>query len=129
MHERANGSGRLLRRRGLIGKRKVNHGTGFVTRIGDTDTYFIMSEIGDLVMARMTRAKFESLGRFQCARTDRPRLLAATSSGAILPMQIEHCSREMTKKLLPWIWQNPQSEQQNRLLLAFSKNLSSETEN
>jgi len=45
-------------------KRKVNHGTGFVTRIGDTDTYFIMSEIGDLVMAKMTRKKFESLGRF-----------------------------------------------------------------
>lgn len=45
-------------------KRKVNHGTGFVTRIGDTNTYFIMSEVGDLVMAKMTREKFESLGRF-----------------------------------------------------------------
>jgi len=45
-------------------ERKVNHGTGFVTRIGDTDTYFIMNEVGDLVMAKMTREKFESLGRF-----------------------------------------------------------------
>ena len=45
-------------------KRKVNHGTGFVTRIGDTDTYFIMNEVGDLVMAKMTREKFESLGSF-----------------------------------------------------------------
>jgi outer membrane protein assembly factor BamB len=44
--------------------RKVNHGTGFVTRIGDTDTYFIMNEVGDLVMAKMTREKFESLGSF-----------------------------------------------------------------
>ena len=44
--------------------RKVNHGTGFVTRIGDTDRYFIMNEVGDLVMAKMTREKFESLGRF-----------------------------------------------------------------
>jgi outer membrane protein assembly factor BamB len=44
--------------------RKVNHGTGFVTRIGDADRYFIMSEVGDLVMAKMTAEKFESLGRF-----------------------------------------------------------------
>lgn len=45
-------------------KRQVKHGTGFVTRIGDTDTYFIMNEVGDLMMAKMTREKFESLGRF-----------------------------------------------------------------
>lgn len=44
--------------------RKVNHGTGFVTRIGDTDRYFIMNEVGDLVMAKMTRQGYESLGRF-----------------------------------------------------------------
>ena len=44
--------------------RRVNHGTGFVTRIGDTDRYFIMNEVGDLVMAKMTPEKFESLGRF-----------------------------------------------------------------
>jgi len=45
-------------------KRKVSHGTGFVTRIGDTQRYFIMSEVGDLVMAKLTPEKFESLGRF-----------------------------------------------------------------
>jgi len=45
-------------------KRLVKHGTGFVTRIGETDRYFIMNEVGDLVMARMTPEKFESLGRF-----------------------------------------------------------------
>lgn len=44
--------------------RKANHGTGFVTRIGDTDRYFIMNEVGDLVMAKMTAEKFESLGSF-----------------------------------------------------------------
>lgn len=44
--------------------RRVKHGTGFVTRIGDTDRYFIMNEVGDLVMARMTSEKFESLGSF-----------------------------------------------------------------
>ena len=35
-----------------------------VLRIGDTDRYFIMNEVGDLVMAKMTPEKFESLGRF-----------------------------------------------------------------
>ncbi len=45
-------------------KRKVSHGTGFITRIGQTDRYFIMNEVGDLVMAKMTPGKFESLGRF-----------------------------------------------------------------
>ena len=44
--------------------RRVNHGTGFITRIGSTNRYFIMSEVGDLVMARLTPEKFESLGRF-----------------------------------------------------------------
>jgi len=44
--------------------RRVNHGTGFITRIGSTDRYFIMSEVGDLVMAKLTPEKFESLGRF-----------------------------------------------------------------
>ena len=44
--------------------RKINHGTGFVTRIGETDRYFIFNELGDLVMAKMTPEKYESLGRF-----------------------------------------------------------------
>lgn len=46
-------------------KRKVDHGTAFVTRIGDTDRYLIMGEAGQLLMAKMTPEKFESLGSFQ----------------------------------------------------------------
>ena len=42
----------------------VNHGTGFITRIGETDRYFIFNEVGDLVMAKLTPEKFESLGSF-----------------------------------------------------------------
>jgi outer membrane protein assembly factor BamB len=45
-------------------KRKLSHGTAFLTRIGDTDRYFLMSELGDLLMGRLTKEKFESLGRF-----------------------------------------------------------------
>jgi outer membrane protein assembly factor BamB len=45
-------------------RRRVNHGTGFVTRIGETDRYFIMNEAGDLLMARLTAEAFQSLGRF-----------------------------------------------------------------
>lgn len=45
-------------------KRMLKHGTAFVTRIGETDRYFLFGETGDLMMARMTREKFESLGRF-----------------------------------------------------------------
>ena len=44
--------------------RMVKHGTGFITRIGETDRYFIFNEVGDLVMAKMTPEKFESLGHF-----------------------------------------------------------------
>ena len=45
-------------------KRRVNHGTAFVTRIGETDRYFIMSEIGDLLIAELTPEKYTPLGRF-----------------------------------------------------------------
>jgi len=44
--------------------RRINHGTAFVTRIGNSDRYLIMNEMGDLVLARLTREKYESLGRF-----------------------------------------------------------------
>ncbi|WP_044300338.1 PQQ-binding-like beta-propeller repeat protein [Rhodopirellula sallentina] len=44
-------------------KRFIKHGTAFVTRIGDTDRYFLFSEIGDLIIARMTRDGYEELGR------------------------------------------------------------------
>ena len=46
-------------------KRMLRHGTAFLTRVGDSDRYFVMSETGDLMMARLTPEKFESLGRFK----------------------------------------------------------------
>jgi len=45
-------------------KRFVRHGTAFITRIGDSDRYFLMSETGDLIMARLSKKGFEDLGRF-----------------------------------------------------------------
>ncbi len=45
-------------------KRFVKHGTAFITRIGDTDRFLLMSETGDLQIARMTEKGFEDLGRF-----------------------------------------------------------------
>ena len=46
-------------------KRMVNHGTAFLTRVGDTDRYLILGETGQLMLAKLTREKFESLGAFQ----------------------------------------------------------------
>lgn len=46
-------------------KRRLSHGTGFLTRIDGTDRYLILSEIGDLIMARLTPEKYEELGRFK----------------------------------------------------------------
>ncbi len=45
--------------------RFVRHGTAFLTRIADTDRYFLMSETGELVMAELTRQGYQELGRFQ----------------------------------------------------------------
>ena len=45
-------------------KRRVSHGTAFITRLADTDRYFLFTETGDLMLAKMTAEKFESLGRF-----------------------------------------------------------------
>ncbi|MFA8020301.1 PQQ-binding-like beta-propeller repeat protein [Bremerella cremea] len=44
--------------------RFIKHGTCFVTRLGESDRYLIFSEVGDLLVAKMTREGFESLGRF-----------------------------------------------------------------
>ena len=44
--------------------RRINHGTGFATRLGKSNRYLIMSEVGDLVLAELTREKYKSLGRF-----------------------------------------------------------------
>lgn len=43
--------------------RRVNHGTAFLTRIGDSDRYLIMAENGDLVVAKLTRDGYQELGR------------------------------------------------------------------
>lgn len=45
-------------------RRFVKHGTAFITRIGDTDRYFLFSEIGDLLMAKLTKEGYQGLGRF-----------------------------------------------------------------
>lgn len=44
--------------------RFIKHGTAFVTRLGESDRYLLFSEVGDLLVAKMTKAGFESLGRF-----------------------------------------------------------------
>ena len=45
-------------------KRFLKHGTAFVTRIGNSDRYLILSETGDLIMARLSRDGYGPLGRF-----------------------------------------------------------------
>lgn len=45
-------------------KRRANHGTAFLTRIGDSDRYLIMSETGDLLISELTRESYKPLGRF-----------------------------------------------------------------
>ncbi|NNE00194.1 MAG: PQQ-like beta-propeller repeat protein [Pirellulaceae bacterium] len=45
-------------------KRFIKHGTAFVTRVGDSDRYLLMSENGDLIMARLTKSGYEEKGRF-----------------------------------------------------------------
>ncbi len=44
--------------------RRINHGTAFVTRLGNSNRYLIMSEVGDLILAELTRDQYKSLGRF-----------------------------------------------------------------
>ncbi|MGB7345028.1 MAG: PQQ-binding-like beta-propeller repeat protein [Pirellulaceae bacterium] len=44
-------------------KRFIKHGTAFITRLGDTDRYLLMSETGDLILAKLTRAAYEEIGR------------------------------------------------------------------
>ncbi len=45
-------------------KRRIKHGTAFITRIGDSDRFLLMSETGDLLMAKLTAEGYEDLGRF-----------------------------------------------------------------
>jgi outer membrane protein assembly factor BamB len=44
--------------------RKLSHGTAFLTRIGDTNRFLIMSETGDLLISELTPEKYISHGRF-----------------------------------------------------------------
>ncbi len=45
--------------------RFVRHGTAFLTRVEDTDRYFLMSETGELIVASLTPEKYEERGRFR----------------------------------------------------------------
>lgn len=45
-------------------KRFVKHGTCFLTRMGYTNRYLVWSEVGDLLVAEMTREGFKEMGRF-----------------------------------------------------------------
>ena len=45
-------------------KRRLNHGTAFLTRIGTSNRYFVMSEVGDLLVVELTPEKYVSKGRF-----------------------------------------------------------------
>ena len=44
-------------------KRRLNHGTAFLTRIGTSNRYFVMSEVGDLLVVELTPEKYVSKGR------------------------------------------------------------------
>ena len=44
--------------------RKLSHGTAFLTRIGDSNRYLIMSEVGDLLISELTPEKYIPHGRF-----------------------------------------------------------------
>jgi outer membrane protein assembly factor BamB len=45
--------------------RLLKHGTAFLTRIADTDRFLVMSETGDLQMAKLTKEGYEDRGRFR----------------------------------------------------------------
>lgn len=42
---------------------RARHGTAFLVRQGDTDRYWLASETGDLILAKLTPEKYEELGR------------------------------------------------------------------
>ena len=45
-------------------KRRVSHGTAFITRLGDSDDFLLMSEIGDLIRAKLTADGYSETWRF-----------------------------------------------------------------
>jgi hypothetical protein len=44
------------------GERRVGHGTAYLVK--HDDKFFLFSETGDLILARLTREKYDELGRF-----------------------------------------------------------------
>lgn len=44
-------------------KRRLRHGTAFLIRLGDTDTYYIFSENGDFIVAELTIEGYKEIGR------------------------------------------------------------------
>ncbi len=46
-------------------KRFIKHGTAFITQIGDSDRYLLMSETGDLILAEMTKQGYHEKGRMR----------------------------------------------------------------
>ena len=46
-------------------KRRAVHGTAFLTQLGDSNRYLLMSETGDLIVAELTREAYKPLGRFR----------------------------------------------------------------
>src|SRR5690606_5712697 len=50
------------------GDRRQSHGTAFLTKVGEDpalDRFFLFSETGDLIDARLTREGYHERGRFQ----------------------------------------------------------------
>ncbi len=43
--------------------KRGRHGTAFLTRHNDSDTYYIINEIGDLILAELTPSGYRELGR------------------------------------------------------------------
>ena len=46
-------------------EQKGRHGASFIVRHKPTDHYFILSETGDLILAKLSSERYEELGRFQ----------------------------------------------------------------
>jgi hypothetical protein len=45
-------------------KRFIKHGTAFLTRIGDSNRFLVMSETGDLQIAELSKEGYTNRGRF-----------------------------------------------------------------
>jgi hypothetical protein len=43
--------------------RRVSHGTAFTTHLSGTDRYLLLSELGDLILARLTPQGYEEISR------------------------------------------------------------------